>query len=177
MGSYLRFCVRHGGLCPFSGQYQAYEYESERRHVGLKHNRYLASYQVRPRSRVFGQVSLGRREQLELNRYGPSAPRAWTTSDLTERLGVRQLQLIVRASIDRHPDWYLQTLPDTLIGLPRDVSDLAVLEAVAGNDVSYALFWVAEGRNRYGHAGHERRQLCVARFQMRNSSIICQEVS
>jgi len=76
--------------------------------------------QLRPRSRVFGQISMGRRAQLELNRYGHLKPGAWTTSDLTDRFGVRQLQLIVRASVDRLSDWYLETVPETLIGLIHD---------------------------------------------------------
>ena len=76
--------------------------------------------QLRPRSRVFGQISMGRRAQLELNRYGHIKPGAWTTSDLAERSGVRQLQLIVRAPVDRLPDWYLETVPETLIGVIPD---------------------------------------------------------
>ena len=61
--------------------------------TGIPHGVHL-----RPRSRVFGQISMGHRAQLELNRYGHIEPGAWTTSDLVERSGVRQLQLIVRVS-------------------------------------------------------------------------------
>lgn len=73
--------------------------------------------QLRSRSRVFGQISLSRRAALELNRHGHIAPGAWYTSDLTERFGMQQLQLIVRVSTDRVPDWYVATVPETLIGV------------------------------------------------------------
>jgi hypothetical protein len=72
---------------------------------------------IRPRSEVYGQVALGRRAQLELQKHGSIRPGVWIASKLTEYAGSRKLQLIVRAPADSDADFYLVTITDTLIGL------------------------------------------------------------
>jgi hypothetical protein len=72
---------------------------------------------IRPRSEVYGQVALGSRAQLELNKHGVIRPGLWIASKLTEYAGSRKLQLIVRAPADSAADFYLVTITDTLIGL------------------------------------------------------------
>jgi hypothetical protein len=71
---------------------------------------------IRPRSKVYGQVALGQRAQLELNKQGAFKPSAWVTSGLSEHAGIRRLQLLVRASADCVPGWYLVTVTEGLIG-------------------------------------------------------------
>src|SRR5579863_1298013 len=74
---------------------------------------------IRPRSEVYGQVALGRRAQLELNRHGAIRPSVWITSELKDAR-VRKLQLIVRAPAMSIPALYLVTVTETLIGRLSD---------------------------------------------------------
>jgi hypothetical protein len=71
---------------------------------------------VRPRFSVAGQVSFGRRARIELAKRGRLRPGAWIASDLSEQNGLRQLQLIARASAGAAVDWHLVTITESLIG-------------------------------------------------------------
>jgi len=87
---------------------------------------------VRPRFTFSGQISFGRKARIELARCGQLSPGAWTASALTERNGLRQLQLIARAATTDAVDWHLITVTESLIGLidvqesgPEDVQVIA----------------------------------------------------
>lgn len=71
---------------------------------------------VRPRSTVFGQVSFGNRARIELAQHGRVRPGTWHASELEERNGMRQMQLIARASATQPVDWHLVTVTDALVG-------------------------------------------------------------
>lgn len=71
---------------------------------------------IRPRSSVFGQISFGRGARLELAQHGRVRPAAWVASELAERNGIRQLQLIARAGATRSVDWHLITITEALVG-------------------------------------------------------------
>ena len=70
---------------------------------------------IRPRSEVYGQVTLGRRAQLELNKHGAIRPSVWITSEL-KNAHIRKLQLIVRAPAASISTLCLVTVTETLIG-------------------------------------------------------------
>jgi hypothetical protein len=74
---------------------------------------------TRPRSEVYGQVALGRRAQLELNKQGAIQPSVWITSELKDAR-IRKLQLIVRAPAASIPTLCLVTVTETLIGRLSD---------------------------------------------------------
>jgi hypothetical protein len=71
---------------------------------------------IRPRSEVYGQVALGRRAQLELNKHSAIQPAVWIASDLAEHSGIRKLQLIVRAPAGTVGATYLVTISEAFIG-------------------------------------------------------------
>ena len=71
---------------------------------------------VRARSKVFGQVALGRDAVAEINRIGGLRRHAWVASDLALRAGIRQMQLIHPAPGGAPPEWYLVTVTESLVG-------------------------------------------------------------
>ena len=71
---------------------------------------------IRPRSEVYGQVALGRRAQLELNKHSAIQPAVWIASEMKEHSDIRKLQLIVRASAGSAADFYLLTITEAFIG-------------------------------------------------------------
>ena len=75
---------------------------------------------TRPHSEIYGQIALGERAQLELNKHGEIRPGIWITSELTDHAGIRKLQLIVRARAGSVPDFYLVTIAETFIGSLSD---------------------------------------------------------
>jgi hypothetical protein len=71
---------------------------------------------IRPRSEIYGQITLGQRAQLELNKHGEIRPGIWITSELTDHAGIRKLQLIVPAHAGSVADRYLVTITEAFIG-------------------------------------------------------------
>jgi hypothetical protein len=71
---------------------------------------------IRSRSEIYGQIALGHRAHLELNRHGAIRPGTWMTSELTDHAGIRKLQLIVRARAGSVADRYLVTITEAFIG-------------------------------------------------------------
>lgn len=71
---------------------------------------------IRPRSEVYGQVALGRRAQLELNRHSAIQPAVWIASELKKHSDIRKLQLIVRAPAGTVAEAYLVTITEAFIG-------------------------------------------------------------
>lgn len=71
---------------------------------------------IRPRSSLFGQVSFGRGARIELAQHGRVRPAAWVTSELAQRNGIWQLQLIARAGTTQAVDWHLITITEALVG-------------------------------------------------------------
>ncbi len=71
---------------------------------------------VRPRSTLFGQISFGHRARIEIAQHGRVRTGPWLASDLEERNGIRQMQLIARASAAQTIGWYLVTVTEALVG-------------------------------------------------------------
>lgn len=71
---------------------------------------------VRARSKVFGQVALGRQAVAEINRIGGLRRHAWIASELSLRAGIRQMQLIHPAPEGAKPEWFLVTVTESLVG-------------------------------------------------------------
>lgn len=73
-----------------------------------------------PRSRVFGQVSLGKLARIEANRYGRLSPGYWLMSEVTEYKGIRRLHLHRRAPSPCTAEWYLKVVTEGLVGCFRE---------------------------------------------------------
>lgn len=71
---------------------------------------------VRPRSRRFGQIGLGRLAHAEFLASGLVRPGVWVVDAASREGEAGQLFLIGRAAQHLEPEWYLVTVTERLIG-------------------------------------------------------------
>lgn len=75
---------------------------------------------IRPRSRLFGQVSLGSAARIELNKCGRLRPGTWVTSEMSQYKGIPRIHLQHRTRASNVPEWYLVVVTKALIGQFRE---------------------------------------------------------
>jgi hypothetical protein len=77
---------------------------------------------IRPRSRLFGQVSFGYAARIELNKRGKLKPGTWVTSEMSMHKGIPRIHLRYRTKASNIPEWYLVVVTESLIGQLHDCS-------------------------------------------------------
>ena len=82
----------------------------------------LDQRRLRPRAKVFGQVRFNSRLCQEALGTSGLIGSCWQAAPLTEHLGVRKLDLHRRVQRSSHPDWYLVSVTEQLVGTLDDRS-------------------------------------------------------
>ncbi|MGH9631985.1 MAG: hypothetical protein ACRD7E_27080 [Bryobacteraceae bacterium] len=77
---------------------------------------------IRPRSTLFGQVSLGNAARVELNKSGRLTPGTWVASAMNVYKGIPRIHLQHRTKASNVPEWYLVVVTETLIGQLHELS-------------------------------------------------------
>ena len=77
---------------------------------------------VRPRSKIFGQIALGRAARAEFNKRETITPSLWLTTALEKRTELRQLQLIAHPPAGSDPERILVTVSNSLVGRLTDTA-------------------------------------------------------
>jgi len=71
---------------------------------------------VRPRSKIFGQIALGRAPRAEFTKSETIAPSLWFTTALEKHAELRQLRLIAHPPAGSNPERILVTVSNELVG-------------------------------------------------------------
>lgn len=82
----------------------------------------LDQRRLRPRAKVFGQVRFNSRLCQEALGTSGLIGSCWQAPPLAEHLGVRKLDLQRRVQRSSHPDWYLVSVTEQLVGTLDDRS-------------------------------------------------------
>ena len=77
---------------------------------------------VSPRAKVFGQVRFNSRLYQEALGTSGLSGSCWQAPQLAEHLGIRKLDLRRRVRCSSHPDWYLVSVTEQLVGTLDDGS-------------------------------------------------------
>jgi len=77
---------------------------------------------VSPRAKVFGQVRFNSRLYQEALGTSGLSGSCWQAPPLAEHLGIRKLDLRRRVRCSSHPDWYLVSVTEQLVGTLDDRS-------------------------------------------------------
>ena len=77
---------------------------------------------VSPRAKVFGQVRFNSRLYQEALGTSGLNGSCWQAPPLAEHLGIRKLDLQRRVRRNSHPDWYLVSVTEQLVGTLDDGS-------------------------------------------------------